>query len=171
MPSALGRAQVIEPAARWRVFLAAAIDVAVMAVVSSTTAGVELWLIGALGFRPTHRAPIDIAAEWFFLHGSAALHGLLVAVALGFVLGVWPGARTLGRRITGTEVVRSSGRPFSMWVMFLRGVGLLLTIGSLGLGFLWALFDPHRRSWHDLLAGTVTVRRSDIRQGDTVVKA
>jgi uncharacterized RDD family membrane protein YckC len=39
----------------------------------------------------------------------------------------------------------------------LRFGASLLSVGVLGLGLLWALFDPHRRMWHDRIAGTEVV--------------
>lgn len=150
----------IPPAARWRIALALLADAAALAGVAVGTAVAELGLRGALAFRSTHRLPIDIAAEWLFVHREIALHAFGVATLIGMILGALPGARTLGRLVAGTVVVRASGRPFTVWVTLLRTFGLALSIASLGLGFLWALFDPHRRAMHDGLAGTVTVRRA-----------
>ncbi|MEO0811375.1 MAG: RDD family protein [Myxococcota bacterium] len=156
-------AEVIAPARAWRVLLGLLIDLGFIAAVAIGVGAAELTLRNQWSFRPLARGLPDAIAEWVFLHPDVLLHAAVVAWALGFLLGVWPGAPTLGRLVTGTVLVRSSGRPFTFWVVLLRAVGLLFTSATAGLGFVWALFDPHRRSWHDLLAGTVTVRRRDVR--------
>jgi uncharacterized RDD family membrane protein YckC len=38
-----------------------------------------------------------------------------------------------------------------------RFFAALLCFASLGLGYLWILFDPHKRSWADRLSGTEVV--------------
>lgn len=169
--SAPGDTRVLAPAAAWRVLLAAVIDVLVLVAVSGTVIVIELWFLGKLEFQTTFRLPLDIAAEWVFVYQGPLLHALAVSAVVGWILGVRPGGRTLGRRLVGTVVVRSSGRPYTVGVILLRAVGLLVTIGTVGLGFFWALFDPHRRAWHDLLAGTVTVRARDFAHGSKVENA
>lgn len=147
---------ILQPAPRWRVLLASLIDVTLLLGVALTVTWTELALRGE-AFESRFRSPFDVVAEWLYTHGDAVLHGAGVALALGFLMGLPPGARTLGRWLTGLVVVRSSGRPYTVWVLLLRAFGLLLTTATLGLGFLWALFDPARRAWHDIVSGTVAV--------------
>ena len=40
----------------------------------------------------------------------------------------------------------------------LRFIVALLSLGALGLGFLWCLIDRKRRAWHDLAARSACVR-------------
>ena len=44
--------------------------------------------------------------------------------------------------------------PLSLTQVTLRFVGAILGIAALGQGYLWILFDPHKRSWSDLLSDT-----------------
>lgn len=148
---------VVKPAASWRVVFSFIIDGAVLLALAAAVVAVEL-IITESSFRPTFRNPIDIAAEWLYQYPEPVMHGLLVAVGVGFLMGVNPWGRTVGRWMVGTVLVRSSGRRWSFWVTLLRAIGLAISIGTLGLGFLWAVVDPHRRSLHDIFAGTVTVR-------------
>jgi uncharacterized RDD family membrane protein YckC len=39
-----------------------------------------------------------------------------------------------------------------------RALGCFLSLIIIGLGFLWIVFDPEKRAWHDKIAGTVVVR-------------
>jgi uncharacterized RDD family membrane protein YckC len=72
---------------------------------------------------------------------------------LGHGLGVTPGKKALGVR-----VVRTDGRrPGPLWGT-VRAFAALLGALPLLLGYLWALWDPEGRTWHDRLAGTHVVR-------------
>ena len=65
--------------------------------------------------------------------------------------------RTVGMMFSRTHVVdRDGGRPDSR-ALFLRVVGALASIASLGVGFGWALLRSDRCGWQDLLSGTRVV--------------
>lgn len=66
---------------------------------------------------------------------------------------------TLGQRLAGLRVVRTDGGPVPVAHAFMREVVRLFgSLPPLGLGALWMLDQPERRTWHDLAAGTVVVR-------------
>lgn len=65
---------------------------------------------------------------------------------------------TLGGVILGMRVVRLDGRPMDRDVALVRAVTAILSLLSLGLGWLWAAWDERRQTWHDRLAGTVLIR-------------
>jgi uncharacterized RDD family membrane protein YckC len=72
---------------------------------------------------------------------------------------------TLGHRLAGLRVTRvDGGRPSVKQALGRLIVRWSLSVPSLGLGFLWMLDEPQRRTWHDLLAGTVVVRESLVGQ-------
>ncbi|PKM06926.1 MAG: hypothetical protein CVV14_10525 [Gammaproteobacteria bacterium HGW-Gammaproteobacteria-4] len=75
------------------------------------------------------------------------------------------GGQTIGMRPWRLRVVDAHGRDPSWRAVLLRYVLAGLSLAAFGLGFVWALFDPQRRTWHDLAAGTLMVRlaRSDKR--------
>jgi len=67
------------------------------------------------------------------------------------------GRRTLGMQSWRVRIRRLDGRPPTWDQALRRYLVAPLSWTALGLGFLWALFDPHRRTWHDLASGTVLV--------------
>jgi uncharacterized RDD family membrane protein YckC len=69
---------------------------------------------------------------------------------VNFVLLANLSGRTLGKWIAGLRIERRDGEPLSVGRALLR---------HLGLGFLFAAFDPQGRALHDWIAGTVVVRR------------
>jgi uncharacterized RDD family membrane protein YckC len=123
-------------------------------------------LLDALVFGPpwpgAHGSLLDNAAEWVTLYPGPSMRGVAFAVIAGTVYHAvfnQRGGRTLGRRVAGTVLVRGSGRPMSWVVVTLRSVMSLVSLAFFGAGYFWAIVDSKGRGWHDLLAGTVVVRR------------
>lgn len=83
----------------------------------------------------------------------------LAALLLNFlVLPVFTGA-TVGKWATGLRIERQSGEPLGFGRATLRHtLGYLISLLTLGLGFLLAAFDAEGRALHDRIAGTVVVR-------------
>jgi len=102
-----------------------------------------------------------------------------------FVSFAWKG-QTVGAAVMQLMVIRSDGRPLGVLGSVARVIGMLfyvlvVTVGVIAAfvlrdsttsaggaitgalllslaGFLWAAFDPHRRTLHDRIAGTIVVR-------------
>jgi uncharacterized RDD family membrane protein YckC len=83
----------------------------------------------------------------------------LCALLLNFlVLPVFTGA-TVGKWATGLRIERMSGERLGFGHATLRHtVGYLVSLLTLGLGFLLAAFDAQGRTLHDRIAGTIVVR-------------
>lgn len=65
--------------------------------------------------------------------------------------------QTLGKAALGIRVVGRNGAPIGIARGVLRTAGLLLSMATLGAGFLFAL-GPSKRALHDYLADTIVVR-------------
>jgi uncharacterized RDD family membrane protein YckC len=79
--------------------------------------------------------------------------------------------RTVGEALFGLRLVRRDGRPVRWGRAFLRFLVSPLAYTFCGVGFLWILVDNRRRTWPDLVAGTVVVydwRRSDERPPEVI---
>jgi uncharacterized RDD family membrane protein YckC len=84
---------------------------------------------------------------------AAILLGVSDLLVLPFFTG-----QTIGKMLTGLRVVRIDGRPANGATMMLRQLfGYLLTVGSLGIGFLIAILSSKGRALHDYIAGTVVI--------------
>ena len=80
-----------------------------------------------------------------------------LAVLVYFIgLWVWRG-QTLGQMATRIKVVRADGQPMDLGVATLRFVGLLVCGLTLGIGFLFIVFDERKRGLHDRIAGTYVI--------------
>lgn len=66
--------------------------------------------------------------------------------------------RTPGKALVGIEVRTGNGGAMTWDRAILRWLGAALGLGCAGAGIFWALFEPRRRSWADLISGTVVAR-------------
>lgn len=75
------------------------------------------------------------------------------ALAAYFGWGWSKGRCTLPMQTLGLKLETTDGQPLTMQRALLRAVIAAPSV-FLGVGFLWALFDPHRQMLHDRIAGT-----------------
>lgn len=61
---------------------------------------------------------------------------------------------TPGKALLGIKVVRMNGGKLSFGRSLLRFFSYWISAIPIFLGFLWVLWDPNRRAWHDKIAGT-----------------
>ena len=126
---------------------------------------------------------LPLAALWFATAAAAyAVNGLapvapgsaaalvLFAALLGvsflyFGLSWRRGGQTIGMRAWRLELVDARGGRPGWAALGVRAAVGVLSLAALGTGFLWALLDRERRSWHDIASGTRVVRRSALRGG------
>jgi uncharacterized RDD family membrane protein YckC len=83
---------------------------------------------------------------------------ILLGTAAVFFGGFWKhGGQTLGMRTWRIRVELRSGADVDWPVALLRFAAALLSLATVGLGFLWILVDPEKLAWHDRIAGTRVV--------------
>lgn len=94
--------------------------------------------------------------------------GTAAAVLLPVVYIVWflnllRQGLTPGKKVMGLQVVQhQTGQIPGFGKMLVREVvGRFLSALFLGLGYFWAIFDKNGQAWHDKLAGTVVLKRSN----------
>jgi len=88
-------------------------------------------------------------------HWQTALH-LLVLLAVAMMWksrGGTPGKLLLGIRVVDAQTREPLGAGRALG----RGLACILSLLSLGLGYLWLVFDPRHQALHDKLAGTLVV--------------
>ncbi len=67
---------------------------------------------------------------------------------------------TLGQRMLGLHVVdAATGQNISIARAIGRFVGYVISSFALGIGLIWAAFDPRKQGWHDKIASTFVVRK------------
>jgi uncharacterized RDD family membrane protein YckC len=112
-----------------------------------------LWMLtGAIALGITH-------GEMDARHPPMAYRIALFVVTAGYFVLSWTyGGQTLGGRAWNLRVRGRDGAPLSFGKSVLRFLVACASWLALGLGFLWILFEPQRRAWHDLAAGSQVVR-------------
>lgn len=69
---------------------------------------------------------------------------------------------TPGKMVLGCQVVNAeTGEKLGVGRSIVRYIGYIVSVIPLGLGFLWIVFNKRKRGWHDLMAGTVVIRKSN----------
>jgi len=126
--------------------IAAIYDVLPLAALWFVATALALALTG--GGLDVHRIADKLLVQALVLAGSAAY----------FVVSWTRGGATIGMRAWRLRVVGADGSAIGPKQALLRFAVALVSLGALGLGFLWCLIDGERRAWHDIAAGTVFVR-------------
>ena len=96
--------------------------------------------------------------------GTWALFGVLAVAAVGVSLAMAARlegrkGQTLGAQAAGIQVVDyDTGEPIGAGRAIGRWFARIVSAAVCLVGFLWALFDPERRTWHDRLTRSVVVR-------------
>ncbi len=69
--------------------------------------------------------------------------------------------QTPGKKLLGILVKNDNGAPINYSTAFIRSFfGYWISFLTLGIGFLWALFDENNQTFHDKLAKTIVVQNS-----------
>lgn len=113
-----------------------------------------IWLLGmvVMGINP--------------LAAAGDSSGFLVQFLLpaAYTIGFWIAMQaTPGKMALGLVVVDAkTGQPASAGKYVLRFLGYIVSTIVLFLGFIWVAFNPRKQGWHDLIAGTVVVKKGSL---------
>jgi uncharacterized RDD family membrane protein YckC len=95
------------------------------------------------------------------LNSKVSNTGWLITILLAltnFVIFPMFSGQSIGKMLTGLRVVRTDGKVASFSQLLVRhSIGYLLTIATVGIGFLFSILNQKGRALHDFLAGTVVV--------------
>lgn len=80
--------------------------------------------------------------------------GYFVLVAIYFLLFMLSASQTPGMKRKQLSVVTKDGTPLDFQRACMRGLGYLISILPVMLGFVWALIDPEHLTWADKVSGT-----------------
>jgi uncharacterized RDD family membrane protein YckC len=100
--------------------------------------------------------------DFVFLSRSsfAGLAAVAVFIASGYLfLLIAVTGRTLGMDYEQLRVISFNGTFPSLKEVSLRSFGYFISLGCFGLGFLWAVFDPYKLTWHDRISKTLIIRK------------
>ena len=87
--------------------------------------------------------------------GSFSYQVTMVMATYVFFVGFWVRkGRTLGMQSWGLQLQDANDAIPSLATCSIRFVAAIVSLGVLGLGFLWQLIDKDKLTWHDRISGT-----------------
>jgi uncharacterized RDD family membrane protein YckC len=89
--------------------------------------------------------------------GQISLAYQLYLLSISFFYFAWPwrhGGQTLGMKAWRIQLQSVMDKPITWQQTLLRFGMAIVSWSVLGMGFLWALFDKQRRTWHDWISET-----------------
>ncbi len=118
---------------------------------------IGLWMLSAGLCLLATRGEVDVAHPPLAYRN--ALRAVLVAVTAAYFVVSWSrGGQTIGMRAWRLRVVASDGRALPWPRALLRFAVALVSLLTLGAGFLWCLADREHRAWHDHVARSTMIR-------------
>lgn len=162
-PESAGPAPGIEFAGHGARLVAYFIDAVIVSIVIGAIYAVAFVLFG----QGLEWDPVTGNVDPESLDGGA-IGGFILALVIGGLLALlyfpffWArGGQTPGMRMFGLHVVRDrDGSRIGWGTALLRLLGMYVASAVFYLGFIWIFIDKRRRGWHDLIAGTVVIKRS-----------
>jgi uncharacterized RDD family membrane protein YckC len=100
----------------------------------------------------------DISTGWL---AAGIACTVLALVLLVFLYSRWLGkGRTLGMKLTGNRLVDvNTGGPIGTGRGFARALfAQFISPFLCALGYLWAIWDPRKQTWHDKIASSVVIK-------------
>lgn len=82
----------------------------------------------------------------------------LLLVWFGYLAVCWRRGSTLGMRAWKVRLLSETDQPFTWTRCATRFAVAGVSWAAVGLGYLWMLFDPQRRCWHDFASNSRLVR-------------
>lgn len=103
---------------------------------------------------------LGLVGAVLFGAGREAGGGLALVIAVIYNWFFWTrmNGQTPGKRMMNLRVIKADGTQLSDVDAVIRAVAYNISGLFFGLGYIWAFFDDKRRTWHDLLAGTIVVK-------------
>jgi uncharacterized RDD family membrane protein YckC len=146
----------------WRRAVAGAIDLAIVLPIAALLG----WLASAVSGVSLPAMKIGLFDIDLWLDLVLAMDpGLVLAMVLTWAIGltylaVFHIARgqTLGMRVMKMKIIDAYGESPAPRRCLVRLLGYVVSVATLGLGFLWIGFDSEKRGLHDWIAGTYVVR-------------
>jgi uncharacterized RDD family membrane protein YckC len=159
-----------EYAGFWIRVIAYIIDGFILGIVTSILWFVVAMVAGAIGIGAVANS---VGADGTLTEEQAAVLGVGIVTAVMFLgimsilvtffyftlLWVKRGA-TFGQSVLGIRIARASdGGPIGWGTAIVRYIMMLISFWIFYLGVIWVAFEPRKRGWHDMVAGTLAVRR------------
>ena len=128
--------------------------------------GILASAIGALFGLDTFSPPAD-RGDRFQLQTNLTGPYILVELVYFTYFHATSAGQSIGNKILGIRVLDAQGgAPLPYVRAFARALMSSLSALPCFLGYFWALWDPRRRTWHDMVADSLVVKASAYPPGE-----
>ncbi len=135
----------------WRRLAALVYDIFPLFGISCGVVAIVMGLAYVIGLNEFDAAFKNTLPNWI-------MTPLLVASWALFYIGFWMyKQQTLGMLAWRIQLQNCSTAPFTKSQLITRAVVGVISLASCGLGYLWMLYDPQNRTWHDIASNTKVV--------------
>lgn len=132
---------------------AALIDLGLVLGVMALLFGALFFLTGSADFvRSAKSQPVA-----HYLFRMAVLFGITAYLIIPHAMT----GQTLGKQLAGVIVLQPDGHIVTTRTAIIRGLMQIISLLPFGLGFIWMIWDPDKRTWHDRVADTVVYEYTD----------
>lgn len=100
-------------------------------------------------------APVSGATIWLFSMISLVF---LIGSTIYYIASWATTGQTVGKMSMSIKIIRTDSSPLDLRCAVIRFLGSILTISSLGIGFIILAFDSRKQSLHDRIADTYVVK-------------
>jgi uncharacterized RDD family membrane protein YckC len=100
-------------------------------------------------------APLSTGVIWL---SATILLAFLVASTVYFVASWAASGQTVGNLSMSIKIIRTDSSSLDLRYSFIRFLGSMLCMATLGIGFIIIAFDSHKQGMHDKMADTYVVK-------------
>lgn len=134
----------------WQRLIAHVLDLFILGFLEMPFLYLAAWVEGVIN-------PAALESE--YISSGLELFGLVLTLVL--VVGFWKWkAATPGKMIMGLVITNKRGEKPSTLQFIWRYFAYIISAIPFCLGFLWVAFDSKKRGFHDLLSGTVVLKKN-----------
>lgn len=117
-------------------------------------------------FPDIHKFVISLGDIFKGAPVSGSTIWLMAVIMLVFLIGstvyfiaMWVATgQTVGKLTMGIKVIRTDSSPLDLRDAVIRFLGSIITVATLGIGFIALAFDSHKQALHDKIADTYVVK-------------
>lgn len=92
-----------------------------------------------------------------FMHGTGRNVISFVVSTVYYTLMIGYFGQTLGKKVMGIRVITEKGEQPGYDTALIRELSTYISAFVLGIGYIYAFFNPKKQAWHDLIAGTYVI--------------
>jgi uncharacterized RDD family membrane protein YckC len=100
-------------------------------------------------------APLSAGVIWL---SATILLAFLVASTVYFVACGAASGQTVGKVSMSIKIIRTDSSSLDLRYSFIRFLGSMLCVATMGIGFIIVAFDSHKQGMHDKMADTYVVK-------------